>query len=181
MQGGRIQQIDRPEEIYEAPANRFVADFIGGANLIPARIGPTGAEAVGFGVIPAAGTVGDLVTLAVRPERLGLVAMPHGNPAIWGRCGWQSGIYMGNELSFRLEGAEVPLHVTLPRGGVRGRRISPPVMWCASGQSRAPFGCCPHETCMASDPGDCHHPDLHGAADRHHNHLFLSPRPNTAG
>ena len=27
---------------------------------------------------------------------------------------------MGNELSFRLEGASVPLHVTLPRGGVRG-------------------------------------------------------------
>ena len=39
MQGGCLQQIGRSEEIYEAPANRFVADFIGGANLIPARIG----------------------------------------------------------------------------------------------------------------------------------------------
>jgi spermidine/putrescine transport system ATP-binding protein len=39
LQGGRIQQVGRPEDIYEAPANRFVADFIGGANLIPARMG----------------------------------------------------------------------------------------------------------------------------------------------
>ena len=49
MQGGRVQQLGRPEEIYEAPANRFVADFIGGANLIPARIGARGAEAEGLG------------------------------------------------------------------------------------------------------------------------------------
>jgi spermidine/putrescine transport system ATP-binding protein len=55
MQGGRIQQIGRPEEIYEAPANRFVADFIGGANLIPARIGPDEAEAAGLGAIATEG------------------------------------------------------------------------------------------------------------------------------
>jgi spermidine/putrescine transport system ATP-binding protein len=29
-------------------------------------------------------------------------------------------VYMGYALSYRLEGAEVPLHVTLPRGGLRG-------------------------------------------------------------
>jgi hypothetical protein len=29
-------------------------------------------------------------------------------------------IYVGNELSFRPQGAEVPLRVTLPRGGLRG-------------------------------------------------------------
>jgi spermidine/putrescine transport system ATP-binding protein len=120
MQGGRIQQVGPPEEIYEAPANRFVADFIGGANLIPARIGSHGAEAVGLGVIPAAGTMGDAVTLAVRPERLGLVAEAARQPGDLGPLKVAERIYMGNELSFRLEGAEVPLHVTLPRGGVRG-------------------------------------------------------------
>jgi spermidine/putrescine transport system ATP-binding protein len=34
MNEGRLQQIGSPEEIYETPANRFVADFIGEANLI---------------------------------------------------------------------------------------------------------------------------------------------------
>jgi spermidine/putrescine transport system ATP-binding protein len=120
MQGGRIQQIGRPEEIYEAPANRFVADFIGGANLIPARMGAQGAEAAGLGVIPAKGSLGEAVTLAIRPERIGLVAEAARAAGDLGPLRVAERIYMGNELSFRLEGAEVPLHVTLPRGGLRG-------------------------------------------------------------
>ncbi len=120
MQGGRIQQIGRPDEIYETPANRFVADFIGGANLIPARIGPQGAEAAGLGIIPASGAVGDAVTLAIRPERLSMVNETQRQPGDLGPLQVAERIYMGNELSFRLNGAEVPLHVTLPRGGTRG-------------------------------------------------------------
>jgi spermidine/putrescine transport system ATP-binding protein len=120
MQGGRIQQVGRPEEIYETPANRFVADFIGGANLIPARIGAGGAAAAGLGMIPAEGQAGEAVTLAIRPERLGLVAEAARQAGDLGPLRVAERIYMGNELSFRLEGAEVPLHVTLPRGGLRG-------------------------------------------------------------
>ena len=120
MQGGRVQQVGRPEDIYETPANRFVADFIGGANLIPARIGPQGAEAAGLGVIPAQGDRGATVTLAIRPERIGLVAETLRRAGDLGPLRVAERIYMGNELSFRLEGAEVPLHVTRPRGGLRG-------------------------------------------------------------
>ena len=38
---GRLQQVDRPERLYDLPANRFVAEFIGSPpmNLIPARLG----------------------------------------------------------------------------------------------------------------------------------------------
>jgi TOBE domain len=64
--------------------------------------------------------VGDAVTLAIRPERLGLGAEAARQPGDLGPLRVAERIYMGNELSFRLEGAEVPLHVTLPRGGVRG-------------------------------------------------------------
>jgi len=120
MQGGRVQQVGRPEDIYETPANRFVADFIGGANLIPARIGPQGAEAAGLGLIPAQGDRGAAVTLAIRPERIGLVAEALRQAGDLGPLRVAERIYMGNELSFRLEGAELPLHVTLPRGGLRG-------------------------------------------------------------
>ncbi|MTH79751.1 ABC transporter ATP-binding protein [Paracoccus aestuariivivens] len=36
MQSGKIRQIGRPEELYDAPASPYVADFIGGSNLIDA-------------------------------------------------------------------------------------------------------------------------------------------------
>ena len=120
MQGGRVQQLGRPEEIYEAPANRFVADFIGGANLIPARIGPQGAAAEGLGVVPATGAAGAEVTLAIRPERLAILPATQQAQGDLGPLTVAERIYMGNELSFRLQGAAVPLHVTLPRGGLRG-------------------------------------------------------------
>ena len=120
MQGGRVQQLGKPEEIYEAPANRFVADFIGGANLIPARIGAQGAEAEGLGVVPATGDMGAEVTLAIRPERLAILPAGQQKPGDLGPLRVAERIYMGNELSFRLEGASVPLQVTLPRGGLRG-------------------------------------------------------------
>ena len=35
MKDGRIQQQGGPEELYERPLNRFVADFIGTSNFIP--------------------------------------------------------------------------------------------------------------------------------------------------
>ncbi len=38
MQAGRIAQIGAPLDLYRAPANRFVAEFIGEANFLPARI-----------------------------------------------------------------------------------------------------------------------------------------------
>ncbi len=37
LYGGRIQQIGTPEQVYARPCNRFVAEFLGAANLIPAR------------------------------------------------------------------------------------------------------------------------------------------------
>jgi iron(III) transport system ATP-binding protein len=38
MNSGNVVQIGRPEEIYERPASRFVADFIGAMNFMPAEI-----------------------------------------------------------------------------------------------------------------------------------------------
>jgi putative spermidine/putrescine transport system ATP-binding protein len=35
---GRIQQIDTPQRLYEAPANRFVADFIGDSTFLPVTV-----------------------------------------------------------------------------------------------------------------------------------------------
>ncbi|MGH2795145.1 MAG: ABC transporter ATP-binding protein, partial [Actinomycetota bacterium] len=38
MNRGRIEQLGRPEEIYHTPATRFVADFVGDADFLPAEV-----------------------------------------------------------------------------------------------------------------------------------------------
>ncbi len=77
MEKGAVQQIATPAELYERPANRFVADFIGKVNLIDARVlakkGKTvTCETQGLGKIDIVTdqTCGDKVTIAVRPEKL---------------------------------------------------------------------------------------------------------------
>src|SRR5262249_34737627 len=45
MNGGQIDQIGSPEEIYNRPRSRFVADFVGSANLIAGKLrGPSGSN-----------------------------------------------------------------------------------------------------------------------------------------
>ena len=38
MKNGEIQQVGTPEEIYNEPANRYVANFIGESNILPATM-----------------------------------------------------------------------------------------------------------------------------------------------
>ena len=38
MQGGRIEQVGHPREVFNAPANAFVAQFIGGHNVFSATV-----------------------------------------------------------------------------------------------------------------------------------------------
>ena len=38
MDKGRVQQVGTPREVYESPASRFVADFIGSVNLFAGRV-----------------------------------------------------------------------------------------------------------------------------------------------
>ena len=84
--GGRIQQVGTPREVYDHPANRFVAGFIGSPtmNFVEGRLDADGAFASRFreGVrLPLAGEVlesargrGTELTLGVRPESLHLAS-----------------------------------------------------------------------------------------------------------
>ncbi len=81
MNEGHLLQVDEPVSIYECPQTRFTADFIGETNFlsgkIVARDGPQiQVEVAGWKVeaIGAQGTVGDTVTIAIRPEKLMLEA-----------------------------------------------------------------------------------------------------------
>jgi spermidine/putrescine ABC transporter ATP-binding subunit len=79
MSGGRILQVGTPREVYEKPARRFVAEFIGHSNLIEARIGEDGtsADIPGGSSIaiqaPAELSPGQQVLVSLRYERVEVV------------------------------------------------------------------------------------------------------------
>ncbi|MCO6452616.1 MAG: ABC transporter ATP-binding protein [Caldilineales bacterium] len=82
MDGGKILQVDSPEDLYERPRHRFVADFIGETNFLPARLLELSPEIVvelGDGSKVKAAwaedglAVGDRVLLSVRPEKIALL------------------------------------------------------------------------------------------------------------
>ncbi len=66
MEGGRVQQVATPEELYQRPANRFVAEFIGQSNVFDGEPAP-GGLAVGPRVLPGHGSGRYLI---VRPEQV---------------------------------------------------------------------------------------------------------------
>jgi putative spermidine/putrescine transport system ATP-binding protein len=72
MEQGRVRQVGTPEEVYERPADLFVAGFLGRCNAFPGAMEPGGFRA-GALLLPAAGAPGPGV-LAVRPERVRLGA-----------------------------------------------------------------------------------------------------------
>jgi spermidine/putrescine ABC transporter ATP-binding subunit len=80
MSGGRIEQLGSPEEVYNRPANSFVAQFVGKINLFAARIADVAVSTV---VLDASGArfaaprtpwaePGIEIDVAVRPESLDL-------------------------------------------------------------------------------------------------------------
>jgi iron(III) transport system ATP-binding protein len=74
LHAGRLEQVAAPEELYLAPASRFVAEFMGAAFFLPATITPSGLETeIGFVPQPVALRPGTRVEVAVRPDDLTLV------------------------------------------------------------------------------------------------------------
>lgn len=82
MNGGRIEQLGSPTELYFQPATVFAADFLGESNFIDGRVRSSGPE--GATVETAAGIVhgpghfaaGAAVKVMVRPESLALAREP---------------------------------------------------------------------------------------------------------
>jgi putrescine transport system ATP-binding protein len=78
MSEGRLMQVGAPSEIYETPASRFVADFIGNVNMMEGSLEVDAHDHcivacadcrhyVGHGIT---GTEGMAVTVALRPEKI---------------------------------------------------------------------------------------------------------------
>ncbi|MBI0536302.1 sn-glycerol-3-phosphate ABC transporter ATP-binding protein UgpC [Roseomonas sp. KE2513] len=79
MQGGRVEQIGTPLELYDRPANLFVAGFIGSPamNFLPGQISdggfrPDGIDGATSLPLPARAEAGQPVVYGIRPEHLRL-------------------------------------------------------------------------------------------------------------
>ncbi len=73
MRDGRMVQVGTPAEVYEGPNSRFVAEFLGSANILPGMLLAGGrVDLPGLGTIAATEGVAGPVLLALRPERLRL-------------------------------------------------------------------------------------------------------------
>src|SRR6266851_3869043 len=111
---GRIRQLDTPHEVYRHPSDRFVASFIGDANVLRARLerieGAVASVALGAArlTVPmrtlAGSAVGSAVDLFVRPEDL-QVAEPDAAAAAHGTVAAQ--IYQGGHIDLYVDVPEV--------------------------------------------------------------------------
>jgi spermidine/putrescine ABC transporter ATP-binding subunit len=120
MDAGRLLQVGPPMEIYERPTTRFVANFIGDANLLDGTV-----EALGDGTVTIltgahlvraqrAGweQVGARLTVCVRPERIRVAARGETLDGLWGRV--EDRAFSGHLVKYRLAVGEHRLHAAVP-------------------------------------------------------------------
>jgi putative spermidine/putrescine transport system ATP-binding protein len=88
MREGRIEQAGTPRQLYEAPRTRWVASFVGRANLWDGVVRDAAAVATPIGLLRAGALrvpVGARVTVLVRPENVRPGAAPNGANTFRGR------------------------------------------------------------------------------------------------
>jgi len=123
MSGGEVVQIGSPREIYERPANQFVADFVGTTNLLPGTVlGRDSGEGhytiqVPFGVITAqpftALEKGADVLVSIRPEQIAVSnqRMENGTePSNTFEATVRTQVYLGDRQELELCVGETVLH-----------------------------------------------------------------------
>ncbi|HEX6978941.1 MAG TPA: ABC transporter ATP-binding protein [Alphaproteobacteria bacterium] len=104
MSNAAIAQSGTPRELYEAPANVFVADFIGDANLVDGELTAKDGE---LGTVRLGGLTAQLphrnapigpIKVAIRPESLVLTREPPSRPSIRGHVSKAS--YLGTHMEY---------------------------------------------------------------------------------
>lgn len=106
MFDGRVQQVGSARELYERPANLFVADFLGHMNFFSGTLaadhGFTTTQGASLRVdVPKPGAT----KLGVRPERVQLSAVPlDGLNALPGKV--ESTVYLGSQVEVRVRLAD---------------------------------------------------------------------------
>ena len=105
MSEGRVRQIGSQQDLYERPAEKFVADFVGRSTFIDGRMdGPGRFVSAGGLLIACDGAGAGAASLALRPERLALLTA--GVPAM-------DNVFAGTVEFISYLGSQVDLHVRL--------------------------------------------------------------------
>src|SRR4051794_28721411 len=124
---GRLAQVGAPAELYEHPASRYVAGFMGNDNVLPAVVYEGRIEIEGIGPAQAATAAPDgQVWVALRPERLriepgGLVGVNRAAGEV------AESAYFGDSADYVVRvPSGAALHVTQPLGSGFGAGLMPP-------------------------------------------------------
>jgi spermidine/putrescine transport system ATP-binding protein len=126
MSQGALEQRGSPEELYDRPRTRFVADFLGVGNIVTARVvsdeaGLAWLQVPGGPLLRArdAGgrTAGDEICLGIRPERLRFAET--GENLLPGVI--EDEIYLGDRTDWRVRVGEILLTVAEPAGTTQPR------------------------------------------------------------
>ncbi len=115
MSAGHIVQIGTPRDIYERPANKFVADFVGLTNFLAATVEAPEANNGGYRVNSSIGQLsvtsfdqcskGDSVLISVRPEDVELTEQrPNGVNVIEGKVDFK--VFLGEYLDYHIKVGE---------------------------------------------------------------------------
>jgi spermidine/putrescine ABC transporter ATP-binding subunit len=116
MNGGRIQQMGSPQDLYLRPSNHFVASFIGQANFLEGRLDGDGLRFLTRSglAIACAPSSPQAQSLMIRPEAIEVVDASASGPNVLPAT-VEVVTYLGStsELTLRLEGNETVL-VTQP-------------------------------------------------------------------
>ncbi len=121
MNAGKVEQLGTPEELYERPTTRFVADFIGTTNLLRGTVGDDGLVRLTTGEVAPCSlghlTAGSEVELSVRPEAISLVPA-EAIGAIRGSI--DQAAYLGNTVSYQVRtSGGLVVSVLSPKTGIR--------------------------------------------------------------
>ncbi len=108
MNEGELLQVGPPEEIYEHPTSRFVAEFIGETNFVPATVADRDAVTLADGTrvpVPVDLPAGTELTVTIRPEKVVLFPPDNapGPPAVSLAGTITRRVYLGNSLYYDID------------------------------------------------------------------------------
>jgi spermidine/putrescine transport system ATP-binding protein len=127
MNHGKVEQIGLPEELYDRPATRFVADFMGTTNLLKGSVESADGDVVAIRLeggdvcraVAAGLPPGRPIEISIRPETVTIAGVGQGGPrAIEGRV--EQSAYLGASVQYQVRSqGGLLLSVVAPKSGRR--------------------------------------------------------------
>ncbi len=130
MRNGQIEQLGPAKDLYEHPRTRFTSQFLGSCSLIDARLRQRGengsvVETPLGDLHLSASATGEKFTLAIRPEKVQLLADKPADGENVVSVAIEQLIYVGSESHYELRSGSQPLRAELMNSESGSGRFSP--------------------------------------------------------